>query len=186
MAVDLPQSTRDRLGALLGALGREARDVRWVRAESIHLTMKFLGEVVESRMNALADRLSVSVAAVRAGFRIESRGIGTFGGRLPRVVWAGVIDPDGGLSRLQQAVESACVAEGFAPEARPYSPHLTLARPKGRSRDLDAALASRVEIDLGCFEVHSCFLFHSILRSEGATYLKLRDFPLGRREEGAT
>jgi len=179
-AADLPAGTREHLADLLAELSREAPEIRWARPGSIHLTLKFLGEVAEEAVPSLAAALDRAAAEASGAIPIGVAGIGTFGERKrPRVVWVGITDPEGALARLAGSVERSFEREGFAPEDRPFSPHLTLARPKAPSPRLAAALASRSRIDLGASEIASVILFQSRLGPEGATYVRLHEAPLG-------
>ena len=180
IAIDLPGATRDRIEALISELRREVPDVRWAGIDGIHLTLKFLGEVGENRLPALAQILGRRAAALSGGFTVGVRGVGTFGGTSrPRVAWCGVVDPEGALARLAADVEEGCAGLGFPREGRPFHPHLTLARIKVASRGLAPALAARADLDLGGFEVTSYHLFQSRLQSGGAKYLRLAECRLG-------
>jgi 2'-5' RNA ligase len=186
VAVDLPGPLRGRVEELLAELRREVPDVRWTRAEGIHLTLKFLGEVEEGRVGEVAGALAGAARRARGGFTVVVAGLGTFGDRgRPRVVWAGVREPTGSLARLHAEVESAAGPLGFPPEGRPFSPHLTLARLKAPSRHLGRALAARAQTEVGAFEVGACCLFQSLLRPSGAEYARLGEFPLGSAGEAA-
>jgi 2'-5' RNA ligase len=179
VAVDLPGASRDRIESLIADLRREVPDVRWARIEGVHLTLKFLGEVEEGRLPALASILDRRAAAA-GGFTVRLQGVGTFGDRSrPRVVWCGVTDPGGGLARLAASIDEGCAETGVAKEARPFHPHLTLARLKSPSRGLAAALEARADLDLGGFAVTSFHLFQSLLRPQGAAYLRLAEHRLG-------
>jgi RNA 2',3'-cyclic 3'-phosphodiesterase len=179
VAVDLPAEMRAHLETLLTLLRREARDVRWARSSGVHLTLKFLGEVEESRLGSLGAALGRAAGSVAGGFPLAIGGFGTFGDRRrPRVVWLGAREESGALMRLAAAIESACGSEGFPREDRAFSPHLTLARLKSPSRSLQKALAAGEPGELGSLQVTSFVLFQSLLRPEGAEYVKIREFPL--------
>lgn len=179
IAVDLPGASRDRIESLIADLRREVPEVRWARIEGVHLTLKFLGEVEEGRLRALAAILDRRAAAA-GGFTVLLKGVGMFGTKSrPRVVWCGVMDPDGGLARLAASIDDGCAETGFPREARPFHPHLTLARLKGPSRSLAAAVDARTDLDLGGFAVTSFHLFRSLLRPRGAEYLRLTEHRLG-------
>ncbi len=180
IAVDLPEPIRESLGAVIGDLRREAADVRWARAEALHITLKFLGEVAEGRVGEISDRIAEAAAPMPGGFTIHLEGLRTIGDkRRPRMVWAGVREETGALQRLQREIEDACARLGFPAESRPFTPHLTLSRLKARSATLAGAVASRASIVIGSFPVHSCALFQSHLHPRGATYARLSEFPLG-------
>ena len=178
VAVELTDALRAELGRLIEDLRRPAPGLRWARPEQIHLTLKFLGEVEEARVAAISERLLGAVSAVPGGFTVHARGVGTFGGREPRVVWAGIEGPEPPLAALSEAVEEASRAEGFAPEERAFKPHLTLARVKQPSRGLREALREHQGRELGRFPVRACALFQSLLGPEGSSYVRLREFPL--------
>ncbi|HEX8097339.1 MAG TPA: RNA 2',3'-cyclic phosphodiesterase, partial [Pyrinomonadaceae bacterium] len=135
----LPKEVRARAAGHIARLRAAVPDVRasWDRAEKLHVTLKFLGEVEAQR----AERLSSAAArAARASgpFQLTIEGTGTFPPHgPPKVLWVGVGDNSGGLARLQQRLEDECSKEGFTREQRAFHPHLTLARlrrPQGARR----------------------------------------------------
>lgn len=142
-AIELPDEVRGRVGELAARL-REAfprARASWVRPGSLHLTLKFIGEIEPRRVEDL------SAAAGRAAescgpFGLTVAEAGTFPPHgPPRVLWLGVQDGGGGLTRLHRRLEDECAAAGFAREARAFRPHLTLGRlrePRG-ARALGAA-----------------------------------------------
>ena len=204
IAVELPESLREAItkiqDALKGALSgsgvrTDAKNsdmrLQWVRAESLHLTLKFLGDIEPEQVEVLRAALSEAIAGI-APFSVELEGIGGFPDtRAPRVVWAGV-RPGGQppLMRLASAVETALVLCGFPPEEKPFSPHLTLARVKGRSRALGNVLYSVQTHSssgvLGTLPVRSIGLIKSELRPSGSIYTPLFRLPLRGPEETAT
>jgi 2'-5' RNA ligase len=178
VAVEIPEVLRQKLREFLRELKTTGADVKWVRPEGIHLTLKFLGA---ARQDVL-EKISLSlrpVAETFSPFEIRAEGCGCFPSlRNPRVVWAGLIDREGAVLRLQREIEAAAAELGFPPEDRPFRPHLTLGRvrsPKGK-----IALAQKIEgsarLDLGSFPVERVILFRSDLRPEGAVYTKLQEF----------
>ncbi len=129
-AVELPIAARARAAEHAALLRERFREVRasWPRAENLHLTLKFLGEIEESRVEALSKAAGRAASDSRR-FTLKLEGAGAFprrGG--PRVLWLGVADSSGGLARLQSRLEDECEREGFQREERPFHPHLTLAR----------------------------------------------------------
>lgn len=129
-AIELSEELRTRAAAHISALRDAERGARisWQRAENLHLTLKFLGEIPKTRVHALS--LAASRAAKQSQpFNLTIEGAGFFPPRgLPRVLWLGVVDSAGALAQLQQHLEEECSIEGFAREERPFSPHLTIAR----------------------------------------------------------
>lgn len=159
VALHLDEAIRRRIDA---RVDRSLKGVRWVCGRPIHLTLKFLGEVEESRVPTLREAL----ACVRmAPFEIRVRGIGSF----PRVIWAGV---EGPVASLAERIEAACIPLGFAREDRPFKPHATIGRvKKGRVR-------CESDADFGAQRVESFALMKSDLRPEGPVYTELETFPV--------
>lgn len=159
---------------LLGArsLLPELRGLRWTPAHQLHFTLKFLGDLEEERVEA-ARRATAEAARGAAGFRLALEGLGAFPPRgAARVLWAGCGAGAGELVRLAAAVESAFVAEGFAPEARAFSAHLTLARVKDpdAGRRLERALPHVPAEPFGVVAVTALVLFRSELTPRGADH----------------
>ena len=119
------QELWDALAPLRGR--REQLPVKWVRAENIHLSLKFLGEVADAREPELRTALK-QASGDRRPLTLEITGFGVFPDyHRPHVLWAG-ITPEPGLELLQHAVEQAFAPLGFPTEARAFRPHVTLAR----------------------------------------------------------
>ena len=158
---------------------------RWVRPEGIHLTLKFLGDVPEDRIDSIAEAIR-EAAAGHQSFHISFASLGCFpNARLPRVTWVGVEDPSGALQSLQSAVDANLSALGYPPEKRAFHPHLTLGRTRRVTRREQAALGElvkRTRIDqLGEMEIREISLMRSQLRPSGAVYTRLVAAPLGDR-----
>src|SRR3990170_7968562 len=111
IAVNRPRDVRERLAAEQDRLRRAEADVSWVRAENIHVTLKFLGETEEKRLDRIRPAL-LEVARGSAPFTIRVSGLGSFGGRVPRVVWVGVEAGAEPLSGLAKDVEGALAPPG--------------------------------------------------------------------------
>ena len=127
VALELPEPVRGQLLALQGGVP----GARWISAEQLHLTLRFIGEVAENIAHDIDDAL----AAIRApSFRMELSGVGEFGGKNPRALWAGVKNNDA-LLHLQRKIETALQRIGLEPETRKYSAHITLARLKAAPRE---------------------------------------------------
>lgn len=169
----LPEEVRDRLAFLSAGVPK----ARWVAPESLHLSLRFIGEVDE----ILAESIDTNLLAIRApAFDLTVAGVGTFGqGRQTRVLWAGV-ERQPALDHLAAKVESAVVRAGMPAEPRKFSPHITLARfretpPRDR---LGAFVQHNEMFRAGPFRVRDFILYRSHLGSEGAHYEALADYPL--------
>jgi 2'-5' RNA ligase len=129
-AIELPSEVRARVIEHTKLLRDAAPEVRasWERAEKLHLTLKFLGEIAPNRIEALSDAASRAAQNTQP-FILTLEGAGAFPTRgLPRILWLGVNDSSGVLSQLQKHLEEECESVGFAREERPFHPHLTIAR----------------------------------------------------------
>ena len=181
VAVNLDQDLKDALAKVQERLKATRADVGWVRPESLHLTLKFLGQVEESRLGAVAE--AIAAAATGYGsFRLVLGGVGAFPQpRAARVVWIGVQQGAEALVTLQARVEAGLEALGFAREERPFAAHLTLGRVRGPARreQLAVALTSIPAEPLREMLLHRIDLMKSELGPGGARYTALQTFPLG-------
>lgn len=177
LAAELPKTILERIAQLQGELKESKVDVRWVKPENIHLTLKFFGDIEESRVDEIVETVAESVRS-RSPFPLQVRGMGAFPHlKDPRVVWVGLIDERGVLAPLQKEMERRLEALGFPSEGRSFQPHLTIGRLKS-SRGKDE-LIWRIERHLddpfGTFEVDKVVLFRSDLRPTGPIYTSLRE-----------
>ncbi len=187
IAINLPQEERARLDRDVRALRAARLPVRWVAADALHLTLKFLGEVPDARLAGI-ERALTGVAAEFPPFHLELKGLGAFPNvHNPRVVWVGIEAPPE-LRRLAGALEDAMADLGFPRENRPFSPHLTLGRAErdaraGDFRSLGALAAEfsfRAEV-----EARSADLMRSHLSPRGARYERLLAAPLAGAGAGS-
>lgn len=156
--------------------------VQWVRPASIHLTLKFLGDIDEARIEDIRATL-LSAVRGQSRFAVEVGGLGVFPDlRAPRVLWIGLVGQVNTLMCLADQVETALTSMGFPPEARRLSPHLTLARIKERSREVGKGLADSglmtQSFRVGSLPVHEVCLMRSDLKPSGAIYTRLCEVPL--------
>lgn len=169
----LPDAVADRLAAL--AVGIPG--VRWIEARNLHLTLRFIGDVEDGLAREIHDELADSIHA--PPLQLAIAGLGTFGARQPRALWAGV-DKTAELARLQARIEAAVTRLGVDPEPRKFTPHVTLARLKdphmGR---LGEFMAGHGPLSVGPVAVGHVTLFRSLLGRGGAEYEAIADYPLG-------
>lgn len=186
VAVDLEPSIRQEafaVGVRLAGVLRRAipggrADVSWVRADNLHLTLRFLGEVEDARAAALAERFTQPLAL--APFDIELGGVGVFpAAGSPRVIWIDVTQGREALVSLARQVEDRLEAWGCGRDTRPFQAHLTLGRcrqPLGpQAPGLLVGTAAR---SIGRSRVDHVVLFESRLGSGPATYLVKARTPL--------
>lgn len=158
-----------------------ARDIAWVVPANLHLTLKFLGAVDEGRVGAVVDALARASAGASA-FDTHFRGVGGFpSATRPRVVWAGVTEGAGATVELAGRVDEELAGLGFAREARPFSPHVTLGRVRqpGRNPALADALEREATRDFGGIRIAGACLMRSEISPRGARYTELATVRLG-------
>jgi len=171
IAVPLPKSCHEMLDELQQNLRLLRADLRLVAISSIHLTLKFLGEIEPKLLPDLAEALTESVRPVPT-LSLCLRGLGGFPNlRNPRVIWCGVEGDTDRLAQLQLKVENACCDLGFKREERPFRPHLTLARVISK-RNLQGLvdyirIGSELERE---FSVDHINVYRSTLTPRGAIY----------------
>jgi 2'-5' RNA ligase len=185
VAVEIDEALRRAAAGLASALQVRATQtapaskITWVPDERRHLTVRFIGQVSDDRVAGITEVLSRPLAA--SPFAIEVSGVGVFPARgAPTVLWAGVLDPTGGLAALENEVSTRLSGLGFAREDRPFRAHLTLARVREaaglRARTLLDALDTR---RLGTMTVRAITLFESRLSPRGPQYRVIQRTRLG-------
>lgn len=187
VALDLPDEVRRLLAGVMEQLQPKYRAARWVRPESMHLTLKFIGHAIaDGDTQKLAD-LRATLATVRSDRPVELhyRGIGFFpNSRRPRVIWCGVVASPN-LSKIAADIETALVPLGIAREERSFVPHLTLARiesPKG-TEPLVRAAEELQSSDFGSAAETRFLLFESRLKPSGLEYKKVDAFQFAKGSE---
>lgn len=173
IAIDLPDDLKINIGRLWADTIPGAR---WVPVEQIHLTLSFLGEVEESAVEPLTEKLAhIHVPA----FDLRCGGTGCFPTRhRPRVLWIGV-EQEPHLYDLAAKVRAAVLACGIPQEDRHFSPHLTLARLKMKpSSEFDAFLDKHKDLKVPPIHVREFTLFQSQLNWQGAVHVPIKHFPL--------
>jgi 2'-5' RNA ligase len=177
VALEIPTAVRENLAALICELRAIAPQAKWVRVENLHVTLKFIGEVPNTKLEAI--RTALASVCSNLPVTLEFQGLGFFpNGKHPRVFWAG-IEASANLKALAADIEDAAEEIGIPREKRPFSPHLTLAHfesPKLTDpfRDAVAANAAR---DIGSLRTNQFHLIESKLKTAGAEYTTLQSFP---------
>jgi 2'-5' RNA ligase len=190
IALDIDDSIRARLEQFLDGVSGFAPEARWVRPESMHVTLKFIGW----KSPEAVDEIKQALSAIRAGgFELSFRGHGFFPtAKSPRVFWIGIqAGPE--LAALAKLVDETAAVLGVAKEEHEFSPHLTLARrggsgaPGWRKGDgaspvfqpLQKRLAAMPALDFGTMTAREFFLYQSQPMRGGARYTKIARFGLG-------
>ena len=178
-AIDLPPEVAEKIAVLLARLRPTAR-LKWSSVDNLHITTKFIGEWPQERLGELLFALGGLPA--RLPIPIGVRGLGWFPNpRAPRVFWVGV-EAGPALAALARDTDRALAELGIAPESRPFSPHLTLARIKERT-PLDSvrqAFASLPGEEFGEFTADRFNLYQSELGPSGSVYTRIEELVFGR------
>ena len=186
VAVPMPADASASVASLVeavqaGGLPPGGRDVRWVRLDGLHLTVRFLGPVIESRIEATLDAVRDAAAESRP-FDVVIGGAGAFppSGR-PRALWLGIRQGAEDLAALAAMTDRCLARRGWDLDERPYRPHLTLARSDGVASG--AAVAARLEalaadVEIA-FRAGSIGLFESLTGGGPARYVPLGMASLG-------
>lgn len=190
IALDIDDAIRQRIQRFMEGVSGFAPDARWVRPESLHVTLKFIGEKPDESVEEIKRALS-GIRSEPIG--IDFRGYGFFPtAKAARVFWVG-IESGPNLVSLAKGVDDAIFALGVPKEDHPFAPHLTLARGGGRSRDprwrkgdapnqnfqrLQEKLSALPTPDFGTMAAHEFFLYQSQLSQGGSRYTKIAKFVL--------
>lgn len=180
LALDPPEEVLREIGAVQNRLRKLIKgDIRWVRPEGIHLTLKFFGDISGGDVANIATVVEKAAEGERP-FSLAVIGAGVFpDANRPRVLWLGMNGDVERLLAFQKGVEQALLQIGFPREERPFRPHLTLGRIK-TSRGLIGlarALEKGEEYTAGWFVASGLSLIKSELTPRGAVYTKLKWFP---------
>ncbi|SPF45490.1 2',5' RNA ligase [Candidatus Sulfotelmatobacter kueseliae] len=190
IAVDIDDAIRERIARFIEGVQGFAPDARWVKPESLHVTLKFIGEQPEAAVEQI--KLALGTISGNAA-EIQFRGYGFFPtAKSARVFWIGM-EAGPQLALLAATIDTQMAALGVAREARAFSPHLTLARgpggsgaPRWRKEDglhrsflrLQEKLAALPAPEFGTMTAREFFLYQSQLSPKGSKYMKLARFAL--------
>lgn len=185
IAIDISPEVRARIAQVMNSLKSEISvpSVRWVIPENIHLTLKFLGDVSPTYLDALK-QVVVQEASSHASFELTVRDLGCFPNlRRPRVIWAGIQAPLA-LEKLQRSLDQSTARLGYPSETRTFSPHLTLGRVNQHTSPNDiltirSVMEKNQPQHFGTIRATEVILFHSDLHPTGAQYIPLCRAPLG-------
>jgi 2'-5' RNA ligase len=187
VAVPLPDDAAEAVRSVVDEVRAEplpagARDVRWVRLDGLHLTLRFLGPTPEDRVEGTATAVREVAQAAAGPIAMELGGAGTFPphGR-PRALWLGIVQGAEALGDLATRLDTTLASAGWPSEHRPFRPHLTLARSDGVAVGrlvadrLANAMAERRILVL----IDRLALFESVTGGGAARYVPVASSPLG-------
>ena len=178
IAIELPNRLRLELGQLEAQLKSGKQPwVKWVNPDSIHLTLKFLGNIASDRTGEITKAMEEAAQGIPP-FHLEVKDLGVFPNlKRVQVAWVGISGEVDKLGEFQQRLESNLACLGFAPESRPFTPHLTLARLRNQAsldeRQRFGQLIAGSRFEAGAIEVDAINLMRSQLTREGAIYSRI-------------
>ena len=181
IAIELPETAKSALAGLQQELKKTGADVRWVKPENIHLTLKFLGNIEKNIIDSIVQILTGTCNKFEA-FTLEIKGTGVFPSvKSPRVIWVSA-NGKTTVTGIQLEIETGLSSLGFEREKRTFTPHLTLGRFK--TSQGKRPLLDKVELfkdnSYGVINVRSISIMRSDLSPTGAKYTRIAEIPLRR------
>ncbi len=183
IAIELPQKIRDFLGRIQEQLETSGADVKWVKPENIHLTLKFLGEIDDKKMSGVSEILD-AVAKDKDSFQIRISSLGAFPStNSPRVIWVGISRGDAETKAIAKELEEKIAQIGIPKEDRPFSSHITIGRTRSTLRREKLVrglqdLQDNAEKEDLTFNATKITLFKSTLTPKGPVYEVLHNASL--------
>ncbi|WP_449241229.1 RNA 2',3'-cyclic phosphodiesterase [Desulfoscipio gibsoniae] len=181
-AVNLPVDVKRKLVNLQSYLRTAQANVKWVEQHNLHLTVKFLGDVADSRISEVVRNVNEAAAGTGV-FTLTLSGLGFFpGSRRPRIIWVGVQDELHKFRLLHKRVEECMAVLGWASDSQSFAPHLTLGRLRTpRDGQVLVSKADKLCGDLGIIgdiTVSGIDLMKSELTRKGPVYQVLASVQL--------
>jgi 2'-5' RNA ligase len=182
LAIGLPADMHLAIGQKQNELKRKLPLINWVKTGNLHVTLKFLGDTPESKIDELEQVVAQAVKGLTP-FGINVKGFGAFPNtRAPRSIWIGIEGDENALENLALQVEASVIDLGFPEESKPFRSHLTLARIKREHQEVGQAIEKAgILADpflFGRVLVEQVTLFKSDLRPTGSVYSPLWVVPL--------
>jgi len=181
IAIELSDEIRSSIDQIQSHLKYSGADVRWVEEKNIHLTLKFLGEITEEKLQQVIAALEIIAEEVKP-FEISIKDIGAFPKiDFPRVIWVGLDKGALESAELAKKIDDALSKIGFEKESRPFAAHLTIGRvrsPKNKEAlkqkisTLNSKFSTKIQL------ISSVTLFQSKLTPHGPIYTKLHEAKL--------
>ncbi len=179
IAIELPDEIKKEIEQVQAPLKKSDAHVSWVKPKNIHVTLKFLGEVPEDKINEVFSATERAVKGTKK-FTMSLKGTGAFPNvKRPRVIWVGAGSGEEELSRMAKEIEQEMEEIGFPREKRGFSAHFTIGRvksPKNIEKLMQLLQASDFQTEK--IEVNEVVVMKSQLHPAGAIYTPLQKIPL--------
>ena len=182
IAVLISPELRSKIGAVQQNFKGLPCDVKWVAEENFHITLKFLGNVGEDKMEAVYTATEEAAKASPSGFELAFTKVGAFpNNRRPQVIWVGARKGEEEMAELARRLDDALVPLGFKKEKKRFSAHVTIGRVRSPSDlgSLAEALQSAEAGNLGSEIIESIAVMKSDLRPSGPAYSVVKEIKLG-------
>lgn len=183
IAIDIDDAVRKGLASLqsemLGRVDIKKSDAKWVNPGTMHLTLKFLGEI-KDRQAVEVCNITKDVASRHKSFDIDVETVGFFGGKSARVLWIGAGQDCENLLQLQGDLEQRLASAGWPPETRKFAGHLTLCRVRNSRAGVKLARLTEEygDFKLGVIPADALCVYQSELMPAGPVYTSLGSYEL--------
>lgn len=182
LAFELPQDIKKVISEVSRSVKELPLGLRWIKRDNIHLTVVFMGNVRDDKIESIGET-GKKICARFDPFFVSAGGLGFFGSRRhPRVLWMGLDGDVRRMGRFRDALQKALRPFGIKTEKRGFKPHLTLGRFKKGARPwphLDHTISEYADLKGRTCTLKELALFKSDLKPGGAVYTKLDAWPLG-------
>lgn len=178
IAVKIPGPLKKKIFHIQQELKSKIEKIKWVDAELLHFTLKFLGEISEEGLKKV-EKVSFQIASESTPFVLEIKGMGIFPDySSPRVIWIGVEEGGERIEELARRLDKKLSEEGFIKEKREWVPHLTIGRVKflREKEKFKELILSKEKVEIGKMKVESLNIIQSHLTPKGPIYKTLKEY----------
>ena len=174
IAIEISESVRDKIADLQEELKKYKEHISWTKPDNIHVTVKFLGDIEESKTKSIGESLTIATKELQP-FNFFVKELGVFPNfRRPRVLWVGINNPGNELNNIHSKIEQQLNQLGFPEERKRLNPHLTIGRVKSQVSDRFIERFKTARFDGDEVEVEEIILMESKLHPKGAIYTPLK------------
>ncbi|MDD5561166.1 MAG: RNA 2',3'-cyclic phosphodiesterase [Candidatus Omnitrophica bacterium] len=183
IAIELPEEIQDSLSVIQERLKTGTPEIRWVKPQNLHLTLKFLGDITFEQLNGIKEIIT-EITKISPAFKIKINSAGVFPNmHAARIIWMGSDQLPLGLKQLALQLETRLVQTGIPQEQRPFRAHITIGRVKEHIAPADLGkVLNKIENEIAGanweFACGKIALFESTLEPKGPTYALLEKFIL--------
>lgn len=180
IAAPIDQGIKKNFSGLISEFKKIGAGVKWVEEANLHITLKFLGETPEHKLERIKDACRAALSSHQA-CSLKFKGLGTFPEKgLPRVYWADVVEGSEALSKMAEHIEAALEPLGFPKEKRKFTAHLTIGRVRSprNQASLKEEVKKNCDFEAGSMELREIHLVKSTLTRQGPIYTVAEKFSL--------